>query len=124
MELKKKKRLIDKNEVPTYQTTIHGVCVLEVEAGTNGKKGGDSSHGSRTYLRLTDLASTDIEARVIESDDENNHGNGLEITLGGDGELTAFINALDYASTVLKAQKENREVKKELIKFYDTDVFN
>ena len=37
---------------------------LEVEAGTNGYQGGDSGHGSRTYLRLKDLGSTDIRCNV------------------------------------------------------------
>lgn len=35
--------------------------ILEVEAGTTGYRGGDTGHGGRTYFRIQNAASTDME---------------------------------------------------------------
>jgi hypothetical protein len=54
---KKRIRAIDRSKVTTWSREIVNCNILEVEAGTNGYQGGDSGHGSRTYLRLKDLVS-------------------------------------------------------------------
>lgn len=70
--------------------------ILSVKVATNGYCGGDSGHGSRTYLRLEDKAATDIDIRLI------NDGTGVEIMLGGDTELETFIQALRWAADNLE----------------------
>lgn len=70
--------------------------ILKVEVGTNGYMGGDTGHGSRTYFRLSDLGGTDIEVK--------SYGDDVEISLGGDAELTTFIKALKFAIKILESQ--------------------
>ncbi len=88
---KKRIRAIDRSKVTTWSREIVNCNILEVEAGTNGYQGGDSGHGSRTYLRLKDLGSTDIRCNVI---------------LGGDAELETMKEALRWMLSVLETQSE------------------
>lgn len=85
------------NGITTYEREIWSANALKVEAGTNGLKGGDSGHGSRTYFSIEDIASTDI---VIESTET-----GFEVSLGGDCELETIIRALNFIIYVLEEQK-------------------
>ena len=64
--------------------------------------GGDSGHGGRTYFRIEDMGSTDIQVQLIE-----NHGwiEGFEVILGGDSELDTIIDALNFITQVLEAKK-------------------
>ena len=39
--------------------------MLQVEAGSTGKCGGDSGHGCRIYFRIEDVASTDMTINKI-----------------------------------------------------------
>ena len=88
-------------------TFIRGIVgrdsLLEAEAGTNGYQGGDTGHGSRTYLRLKDLGGTDIECHVAE---DKYGSTSVEIVLGGDTELETMKEALRWMLTVLEAQSE------------------
>ena len=88
---KKRIRAIDRSKVTTWSREIVNCNILEVEAGTNGYQGGDSGHGSRTYLRLKDLGSTDIRCNV-EADQFG--CDSIEIILGGDAELETMKEAL------------------------------
>jgi hypothetical protein len=101
-EVSKDSREIDGIEVTTWTTEIFRANVLEVEVGTNGYRGGDSGHGSRTYVRIQDLGSTDMRVRALDVD----HCAGLEVLLGGDCELVTFIESLEF---ILKALKEGIE---------------
>jgi len=93
-----KERNIDDTTITTYSRDIYNANVLEVEAGTNGYKGGDSGHGSRTYFRIENAGGTDIEAHLIGP-----HGtNGIEVYLGGDCELETIITALKFITKVLE----------------------
>lgn len=93
-----KERSIDGTLITTYSREIYNANVLEVEAGTNGYKGGDSGHGSRTYFRIENAGGTDIEARLIGA-----YGtDGIEVTLGGDTELETIITALKFIINVLE----------------------
>ena len=76
--------------------------ILEATVATNGYQGGDSGHGSRTYLCLKDLAGTDIDARVSERK--------IEIMLGGDTELETFIDALRWAADTLEKKGDKGQV--------------
>lgn len=44
--------------INTQSKTIGGVSQLEVEAGTNGEKGGDSGSGGRTFVSIADGGGT------------------------------------------------------------------
>lgn len=93
-------RLINGVEVPTFTREITSCNILEVEAGTNGYQGGDTGHGSRTYFRIQDLGSTDIQAYVLGKYGDE----GFEVSLGGDCELETVITALKFITKVLEDQ--------------------
>lgn len=93
-----KERNIDGTIITTFSREIFNANVLEVEAGTNGYKGGDSGHGSRTYFRIENAGGTDIEAHLIGP-----YGtDGIEVSLGGDCELETIITALKFITKVLE----------------------
>ena len=96
-------RYIDQSKVTTWTRKIVNCNILEVEAGTNGHKGGDSSYGSRTYLRIRDLGSTDIRCNV---ENDNFGCDSIEIILGGDTELETMKEALRWMLSVLETQSE------------------
>ena len=94
-EIKENSRILkDGTELTTY-------TILEVEAGTTGYQGGDSGHGGRTYFRIEDAASTDMEVRSYV----NKYGcPGFEVVLGGDCELETTIRALKFITKVLEEE--------------------
>lgn len=103
--IEKRKMLPDGTEISTYTREVISANILEVEAGTTGYMGGDSGHGSRTYFRIQDSASTDMEIRTFV----DKHGcNGFEVFLGGDCELETTIRALKFITKVL--EDESKEV--------------
>lgn len=97
-EVKRDYKMVNGKEVETWTAELLGINILEVEVGTNGFKGGDTGHGSRTYFRLKDLGSTDIVASCDEGE--------VEIEFGGDAELESFIESLEFSLKVLKDQAE------------------
>ena len=94
---------IDGNIIETKQEGFVSCNILSCTVGTNGYCGGDSGHGSRTYLKIEDGAATDIECRVTKNEYS---GDTIEIVLGGDTELYTFIEALEFAVTSLKIQSK------------------
>lgn len=97
--------LYDGTRITTYSREITSANVLEAEAGTTGYMGGDTGHGGRTYLRITDLGGTDMRVNPIQ----DRYGNGgFEVTLGGDCELATLITALKFITQVL--EEESKEV--------------
>lgn len=76
----------------------HEASGFHVAAGTNGYKGGDAGHGSRTYFQLRDAGGTDMEL-VMDPD-----GRGFSLHLGGDAELSTFADALEFAARTLRSQ--------------------
>lgn len=95
----KRRVLEDGTEIVTYSRDIYNANVLEVEAGTTGYMGGDTGHGGRTYFRIKDAGSTDINARTITN---KYRCSGFEVTLGGDCELETIIQALKFITKVLE----------------------
>ena len=103
--IEKRRILPDGTEISTYTRDVISANILEVEAGTTGYMGGDSGHGGRTYFRIQDIASTDMEIRTFV----DKHGcNGFEVFLGGDCELETTIRALKFITKVL--EDESKEV--------------
>ncbi len=87
-----------------HSKEIHNANILKVHVGTNCPHGGDRGHGGRTLFRLTDLGSTSMQCRVnggplVDASE-------VEIVLGGDAEHATFIEALEFASGVLRAQSD------------------
>ena len=100
--------------INTSTKLIGGINQLEVEAGTNGPKGGDSGHGSRTYVRIADGGGTDWNVTVDgEQRDDGvfESPSAIEITLGGDSELGTMIRALEFALAALKGAAEESAQK-------------
>lgn len=98
---KRRTKKIKGVSVETWNRNIVDANLLSVEAGTNGYQGGDTGHGSRTYLKIMNEGGTDINARVIT--DRFGYTEGIEIVLGGDSELSTFIEALKFATKVQEA---------------------
>ena len=88
--------------VDTFKRVICSANILEVEAGTNGYKGGDTGNGSRTYFRIQDMGGTDIQVRPTH--DCFGHEDGVVVALGGDCELTTIIESLKFIVQVLEDQ--------------------
>ena len=95
-EIKETSRILkDGTELTTYTRDVVSANILEVEAGTTGY------HGGRTYFRIEDAASTDMEVRSYV----NKYGcPGFEVVLGGDCELETTIRALKFITKVLEEE--------------------
>ena len=91
-------------DIETWEREIIDANILSVEAGTNGYQGGDTGHGSRTYIRISDEGSTDLNARIIK--DRYGDTTGIEIALGGDAELSTIIEAFKFITKVLEEGRE------------------
>ncbi len=100
-EIKEKRRMLpDGTEITTYTRDVVSANILEVEAGTTGFMGGDTGHGGRTYFRIEDQGSTDIQVLPI-----GRYGDeGFEVFLGGDCELETVIRALKFITKVLEEE--------------------
>jgi hypothetical protein len=102
-------------EIQTACKLIGGTSQLHIEAGTNGPKGGDSGHGSRTVVRIADAGGTDWKVTVVgdQSDEDGvfDSPSAVEITLGGDSELSTLIRALEFALAALKGTAEGAETR-------------
>jgi len=90
--------------IDTYKREIFHASVLEVEAGTNGFKGGNASQGGRTYIRIQDLIGSDMQ--VYLTHDGDGEENGLILALKGDAELTNILEAMKFIVKVLEEQIE------------------
>lgn len=106
---KNSRTLEDETEITTYSRKIESCNILEVEAGTTGYRGGDTSHGGRTYFHIQNAASTDMEVHSY-TDRYNDYvfGDecGVEVTLGGDCELETMIQALKFIVKVLEDESK------------------
>lgn len=107
-ETKLNTKKVNGKEIETWEREIYDANILSVEAGTNGYQGGDTGHGSRTYIRIQDEGGTDIGARAIT--DKFGFTSGIEIALGGDAELSTIIEALEFVTQVLKDQIKEAEL--------------
>lgn len=99
-----RKVIVNNIPVDTETQVCTSANILEVEVGTTGYRGGDSGHGGRTYIRLKDLSSTDMQVRVNGGAKTDLTGGQIEIAFGGDSELETFISALQFALNTLEKQ--------------------
>lgn len=106
-EIKEKQKVLpDGTRITTFTREITGANMLEVEAGTNGFKGGNAEQGSRTYFRITDIGNTDMFVKTAYG--RNGNTGEVEFFLGGDCELETIIRALKFVVKVL--EDESAEV--------------
>lgn len=98
-EIIKNVRTLGGEKFNTYTTSISGCNIIRVEAGTNGLRGGDHGHGSRTFFRVEDAGGTAIYAAPVKDGDETV---GFEVRLGGDSELYTIIDALKFIVATLE----------------------
>ena len=101
-------REVDGKMVTTWSRDVVSCNILEVEAGTNGYHGGDTDHGSRTYLRIKDQGCTDIHC-TVKRNSYDDRANEIEISLGGDTELETMKEALRWMLSILEAQSDMEE---------------
>jgi hypothetical protein len=106
-EIKEKQRVLpDGTKLTTFTREVTSANALEVEAGTNGFKGGNAEHGSRTYFRIKDLGGTDMFVKRFRA--ENGNTAEFELYLGGDCELETMLRAFKFVVRVL--EEESKEV--------------
>jgi hypothetical protein len=106
-EITRSNQKVNGVEVHTWKAELLNANILEVEVGTTGYCGGDTGHGGRVYFSIRDLGSTDINVKVISNSYRDTEG--VVIELGGDTELSTFIEALEFAVKVLKEQSQETE---------------
>lgn len=75
-----------------------------VTCGTNGYKGGDWSHGSRTYIKVEGGSISDYQIRKID-ESKDGSSSGFEIAVGGDCELDSMIETFEAIASNLKNMK-------------------
>jgi hypothetical protein len=97
------------SKIPVASETFGSVNILTVTVGTNCPAQGDGAQEGRTLLRLRNDEATNISVRVnggrLQGQVES-----IEIVLGGDAECETFIQALEFALKVLRAQTEAKSV--------------
>lgn len=103
---------IGRIDVPVVVQEIEDICSIRVKVGTNGLKGGDSDHGSRTYFQLDDLGGAVIHGGFRETPQlrkdyksyysDNIHSLGFSFR--GDQELRNFISILSFSLSTLCGQ--------------------
>ena len=95
------KKNVNGVSIPTFGASYDTCNMLSVEVGTNGFRGGDSGHGSRTYLSFENGYNTDM---CVSIDGVQYSADKIELMFGGDSELEMVISALEYAVKTLKNQ--------------------
>lgn len=109
LDITKNIRMVDGKEVHTSAVEIWGSNGLIAEAGTNGYHGGDASHGCRTFVSIEDVGGTAIDISTFDHDAYWLGGKtGVKIVLGGDSELSTFIEALEFIVQTLKTQSREK----------------
>lgn len=98
---------MDGTEISITDFIIDSMSPIRIIVGTNGYKGGNYHHGSRTTLSiLASGYSTNIP--FIDAIVENGDNWGVKIEFGGDSELDTLIIALRLAANELEALKNNQ----------------
>lgn len=88
--------------IPTVTTKTPFTTVT---CGTNGYKGGDWGHGSRTYVKVEGGILSEYEIRKID-EGEDGSSSGFEIAVGGDCELDSMIETFEAIASNLKKMKK------------------
>ena len=84
------------NEIHNAERTFVNACILTVRVRTTGFCGGDSGHGARASVTLTNEASFDFQGSDHNTDQ-------IVIRCGGDVELELLAKGLRFAGEALEA---------------------
>jgi hypothetical protein len=106
--------------INTHRKIISGTNQLGVEAGTNGPQGGDSGHGCRTFIKISEEGGTDWRVVVVDENGEEilvDSPSSIAITLSGDSELSTMIRTLEFALTALRGTSEGGKQQSTTIDF-------
>lgn len=108
------KDVLNKNIYGKHDEVIYGGKIIptvtcetqftSVTCGTNGYKGGDWGHGSRTYVKVEGGCLIDYQIRKID-EAKDGTSNGFEIAVGGDCELDSLIETFETIASTLKNMK-------------------
>jgi hypothetical protein len=93
-------------KVKTYKTEVSTSGFLSIEVGTNTPCGGDAGQGGQTVFKLKDLGATGWQLKC--DDFKKEQPKEIELRLFGDIEAKSFIEALEFAVSTLKAQREKK----------------
>lgn len=86
----------------TAERSFVGACMMTVSVKTTGYCGGDSGHGGRSEIVLSNDGGFNL--------DGSDHGSGqIAIRCGGDAELEMLSDALVFAGNILKSLAEAKE---------------
>lgn len=115
-DIKRNIRRVDGEFIKTVKTELVNFNILEVETGTNGYHGGDTGHGGRAFLRLSDASCTDMRCLIsgeIAGYSQTyeiyfSHVDSVEIVVGGDAEIETLIGSLEFVVKNLKEQLNNK----------------
>ena len=94
-------------KVTLFKKSITNANLLSVQAGSTGPQGGNHSHGGVTVLRLQDEGATAWKVRV--DGQTFKQPTTIEIVLGGDSEGRTFVDALEFALTILKEKLKSED---------------
>jgi len=82
------------------ETNLQSCCWLKVAAGTTGKHGGDRGHGCLTVIEIIN-DNCDFGVEILKKDGVKN---GVRIVMGGDQELDAITEAIEFILAKLKPE--------------------
>ena len=99
---------VDGYEVPLEIFERESFTISKLTIGTNGFKGGDSGHGSRTYIKLN-IDGGNIHCYAKNVGRSNTTFTTLQIVAGGDDELHALIENLEEATKILKKMSDDKK---------------
>lgn len=89
-------------EITTFSRTIADACTYEVEAGTNGFKGGNTKAGSRTFVEIRASSNSDLIA--ISNAGQDDKRKVVTFFASGDAELYGLLNSFKFVVKVLEDQ--------------------
>jgi hypothetical protein len=98
---------IDGKTVLVHRMFWGRFCNFELAVGTNCPNGGDTGHGGRTVLRMSDQGGTDMRVNGTPA-------NTVEIVFGGDDEHLALTALLEFALAVLRGESTTRFLVEQL----------
>lgn len=88
---------MEESHMKTSGASVVNFNILGISVSTNGFQGGDSGHGSKTVINISDEAGSDIKCTTL-----NAAGSSFRIELGGDSELQTIIESFEFAARTLR----------------------
>lgn len=88
---------MEESHMKTSGASVVNFNILGISVSTNGFQGGDSGHGSKTVINISDEAGSDIKCTTL-----NAAGSSFRIELGGDSELQTIIESFEFAAKTLR----------------------